>query len=51
MKGFHDKKKGFGITYDDIYLISGARTPFGKLSGTLSNVSPTDLTISVTNML
>lgn len=45
MKGFHDKKKGFGITYDGIYLINGARTPFGKLSGTLGNVSPTDLGI------
>jgi len=43
MKGFHDKKKGFGITYDDIYLVNGARTPFGKLCGTLGQVSPTDL--------
>ncbi|MCP5064885.1 MAG: thiolase family protein [Ignavibacteriae bacterium] len=48
MKGFHDKKKGFGITYDDIYLVNGARTPFGKLCGTLGNVSPTDLGIYVT---
>ena len=45
MKGFHDKKKGFGISYDDIYLIHGARTPFGKLCGTLGRVSPTDLGI------
>jgi acetyl-CoA C-acetyltransferase len=45
MKGFHDKKKGFGITYEDIYLVNGARTPFGKLCGTLGNVSPTDLGI------
>jgi acetyl-CoA C-acetyltransferase len=45
MKGFHDKKKGFGITYDDIYLVNGARTPFGKLCGTLGKVSPTDLGI------
>ena len=48
MKGFHDKKKGFGITYDDIYLVNGARTPFGKLCGTLGNVSPTDLGIYAT---
>lgn len=48
MKGFHDKKKGFGVTYDDIYLVNGARTPFGKLSGTLGNVSPTDLGIYAT---
>lgn len=48
MKGFHDKKKGFGITYDDIYLVNGARTPFGKLCGTLGNVSPTDLGVYAT---
>jgi acetyl-CoA C-acetyltransferase len=45
MKGFHDKKKGVGITYDDVYLVNGARTPFGKLCGTLGQVSPTDLGI------
>lgn len=48
MKGFHDKKKGFGITYDNIYLVNGARTPFGKLCGTLGQVSPTDLGIYAT---
>jgi acetyl-CoA C-acetyltransferase len=41
----HHKTKGFGLTYDDIYLINGARTPFGKLCGTLGKVSPTDLGI------
>ena len=45
MKGMHDKKKGIAITYDDIYLLNGARTPFGKLCGTLSAISPTDLGI------
>lgn len=45
MKGFHDKEKGVGITYDGIYLVNGARTPFGKLCGTLGTVSPTDLAI------
>lgn len=45
MKGFHNKTKGIGIIYDDIYLINGARTPFGKLCGTLGNISPTDLGI------
>src|SRR5574340_758047 len=45
MKGFHDKKKGVGILFDDIYLLNGARTPFGKYCGTLSNISPTDLGI------
>lgn len=45
MKGFHDKKKGIGIIYDDIYLVNGVRTPFGKLCGTLGQISPTDLGI------
>ncbi len=45
MKAYHNKEKGIGIIYDDMYLINGARTPFGKLSGTLANVSPTDLGI------
>jgi len=41
----HHKQKGIAITYDDIYLVNGARTPFGKLCGTLGLVSPTDLGI------
>jgi acetyl-CoA C-acetyltransferase len=45
MKAYHNKEKGIGIIYDDMYLINGARTPFGKLAGTLANVSPTDLGI------
>ncbi len=45
MKGYFDREKGIGATYDDVYLINGARTPFGKLCGTLGNVSPTDLGI------
>ena len=45
MKGYHNKKKGFGIIYDDIYLVHGARTPFGKMCGTLGQISPTDLGI------
>ena len=45
MKGYHNKDKGIGITYKDIYLVNGARTPFGKLCGTLGNISPTDLGI------
>lgn len=44
-KGFHHSNKGVAAIYDDIYLINGARTPFGKLCGTLANVSPTDLGI------
>lgn len=45
MKAYHNKEKGIGIAYDDIYLVNGARTPFGKFCGTLANVSPTDLGI------
>ncbi len=45
MKSFHDKEKGIGILFDDIYLAGGSRTPFGKFCGTLSRVSPTDLGI------
>lgn len=45
MKAYHDKKKGFGIIYDDIFLVNGARTAFGKFCGTLARVSPTDLGI------
>lgn len=48
MKSIADKKKGFGMLYDDIFLINGARTPFGKLCGTLGQVSPTDLGIYAT---
>ncbi|MCC6721378.1 MAG: thiolase family protein [Bacteroidia bacterium] len=45
MRAFHDKEKGIGIIFDDIYFVNGARTPFGKYCGTLANVSPTDLGI------
>lgn len=44
-KGFHDKKRGIGYIYDDIYLVNGSRTPFGKYCGTLGMISPTDLGI------
>ncbi len=45
MKGIHHHEKGIAIAFDDIYLVNGARTPFGKYCGTLSQVSPTDLGI------
>ena len=45
MKGYHKKQQGVGILFDEIFLINGARTGFGKLCGTLSQVSPTDLGI------
>jgi acetyl-CoA C-acetyltransferase len=45
MKAIHDKKKGFGIQYDGMFLVQGARTAFGKLGGTLARISPTDLAI------
>ncbi|NOZ75199.1 MAG: thiolase family protein [FCB group bacterium] len=40
------KKHIFGALYDDIYLLTGARTPFGKFCGTLGTVNPTDLGIA-----
>lgn len=43
MKSFHSVEKGIAITFDDIFLVNGARTPFGKYCGSLSQVSPTDL--------
>jgi acetyl-CoA C-acetyltransferase len=45
MKSYHNKEKGIGILFDDIYLAGGVRTPFGKFCGTLARVSPTDLGI------
>ncbi|MEI6816703.1 MAG: thiolase family protein [Bacteroidota bacterium] len=45
MKSFHSIDKGIAISFDDIYLVNGSRTPFGKYCGTLSQVSPTDLGI------
>ncbi len=45
MKSYHDKDKGIGILFDEIYIVNGARTPFGRYCGTLANVSPTDLGI------
>lgn len=45
MKGFHHIEKGIGILFEDIYMVNGARTPFGKYCGTLAQVSPTDLGI------
>ena len=45
MKAYHDIGKGIAIQYDDVYLVNGARTPFGKYCGSLAQVSPTDLGI------
>ncbi|OUS28472.1 acetyl-CoA acetyltransferase [Gammaproteobacteria bacterium 45_16_T64] len=38
---------GNGICYDDAWLVDGCRTGFAEISGTLSNVSATDLGIAV----
>lgn len=43
MKSFFSREKGVGILYDDIFLVNGVRTPFGKFCGTLATISPTDL--------
>ncbi len=45
MKSIYNTNKGIGILFDDIYLVNGKRTPFGKLCGTLSQLSPTKLEI------
>jgi acetyl-CoA C-acetyltransferase len=42
--GFHNDH-GIGALFDDVYLLDGRRTPFGKFCGALSTVSPTDLGI------
>lgn len=45
VQGFQDKQAGSGALFEDIYLLEGKRTPFGKYTGSLSTVSPTDLGI------
>jgi acetyl-CoA C-acetyltransferase len=45
MKGYHNTKRGIGILFEDMFLVNGMRTPFGKYCGTLAQVSPTDLGI------
>ena len=45
VQGFLDKKAGSGALFEDVYLLEGKRTPFGKFTGSLSTVSPTDLGI------
>jgi len=45
VKGFQDQQAGSGALFEDVYLIDGRRTPFGKYTGSLSTVSPTDLGI------
>lgn len=36
---------GFSARYEDVFLLGGARTPFGEFCGTLGSISPTDLGI------
>lgn len=38
-------KKLFAVKYEDIFILNGARTPFGKFCGMLGTISPTDLGI------
>ena len=45
VQGFQDKQAGSGALFEDIYLLEGKRTPFGKYTGSLSTVSPADLGI------
>ena len=39
------KQNGLAATFDDAYLIDGARTPFADYNGALASVSPIDLGI------
>lgn len=48
IEGFSSPQHGIGALFEDIYLVDGKRTPFGKFTGTLSTVSPTDLGILAT---
>lgn len=43
--GYNSRENGIGTLFEDIYIIEGKRTPFGKFTGSLSTVSPTDLGI------
>lgn len=45
LKGYNSRENGIGAIFEDIYIIDGKRTPFGKFTGSLSTVSPTDLGI------
>ncbi len=46
MKAYHNRDKGIGIVYDqDVFLINGMRTAFGRFCGTLGRITPTDLGI------
>jgi len=46
VRGFRTKEGDVGSIFNDIYVVDGRRTPFGKYTGTLSTVSPTDLGIA-----
>lgn len=45
VKGFQTKEKATGSVFEDIYIIDGKRTPFGKMKGSLATLNPTDLAI------
>lgn len=45
IKGFCSKTDGAGAVFENILVLDGRRTPFGKYTGGLSTVSPTDLGI------
>jgi acetyl-CoA C-acetyltransferase len=45
LNGFRSNGGGSGTLFEDVYFVEGKRTPFGKYTGGLSTVSPTDLGI------
>ena len=46
VKGFVSSEGGSGAVFTGVYFVEGKRTPFGKYTGALSTVSPTDLGIA-----
>ncbi|MBI4403241.1 MAG: thiolase family protein [Deltaproteobacteria bacterium] len=46
IQGFSSRSTGIGATVCGISIVDGRRTAFGKLSGALCSVTPTDLGIS-----
>jgi len=45
VKGFLHSNGSVGALCHELYLVSGKRTPFGKLNGALSSLNPTDLAL------
>lgn len=51
VKGIKLENKGKVYTYEDVAILNGKRTPFGKFKGTFSTVTATELGVSITQKL